>query len=40
MGSTLVKSVGISYAVKQDTNAGIDMDALQTKVSVGVQEPR
>ena len=31
MGSTLVKSMGIAYAVKQDTNAGIDMDALQTK---------
>ena len=34
MGSTLVKSMGIAYAVKQDTNAGIDMDALD-KVSVG-----
>lgn len=31
MGSTLVKSMGIAYAVKQDTNVGIDMDALQTK---------
>lgn len=31
MGSTLVKSMGIAYAVKLDTNAGIDMDALQTK---------
>lgn len=31
MGSTLVKSMGIAYAVKQDTNSGIDMDALQTK---------
>lgn len=31
MGSTLVKSMGIAYAVKQDTKAGIDMDALQTK---------
>lgn len=31
MGSTLVKSMGIAYAVKQDTNAGIDMDALQAK---------
>ena len=35
MGSTLVKSMGIAYAVKQDTNAGIDMDALQTKYLLG-----
>ena len=32
MGSTLVKSMGIAYAVKQDT---IDMDALQTKYLLG-----
>lgn len=35
MGSTLVKSMGIAYAVKQDTNAGIDMAALQTKYLLG-----
>lgn len=35
MGSTLVKSMGIAYAVKQDTNAGIDMDVLQTKYLLG-----
>lgn len=30
MGSSLVSSMGVAYAVKQDQNAGVDMDALQT----------
>ncbi len=31
MGSSLVSSMGVAYAVKQDTNAGLDMDAIQTR---------
>ena len=31
VGSTLVKSMGISYAKKQDAAAGLDMDSIQTR---------
>lgn len=31
MGSSLVSSMGVAYAVKQDKNAGLDMDAIQTR---------
>ena len=31
MGSSLVSSMGVAYAVKQDTKAGLDMDAIQTR---------
>lgn len=31
VGSTLVKSMGVAYAKQVDANAGVDMDALQTR---------
>lgn len=31
MGFSLVSSMGVAYAVKQDKNAGLDMDAIQTR---------